>query len=116
VIEPTQAPSAHPTYIQGLGILLALVILIAIFLVITHALTLDTQVYAGFLFLLYWAGLMHGDRKAFPAALAGSLTGIAIGWCVHMQPLLLPGAVGGVLLALIILAAIYLLIIRRYYT
>lgn len=112
VTEPSAAPAARPTIVQGLGILVAVVVAIGIFSAIGHALTLDTQMYAGFLFLLYWAGIQHGAWDALPAALVGALTGVLIGWCVHMLPVLLPGAGGTLLLAAIILTSMYLLIVN----
>jgi hypothetical protein len=73
-------------------------------LLIYHALGITT-IWAGFLFLLYWMGLMQSAMKAWLPALLGALGGIALGWILIALPKIvgMPAMVGGgVLLAAII--------------
>lgn len=62
--------------------------------------------FAGFFFLLYWAGIRHGDPREFAPTLIGALGGLALAWLLHMLPASFgaPGIVAGLLL---VVAAVY---------
>lgn len=95
------------------GVILAgLLLLLAIYIAAGSALGLGA-LFAGNLFLFYWAGINELSLPALPAAVVGSLAGIANGALFAILPPLV-GTVPAVAIGLLVLiAAIYILILRR---
>ena len=90
---------------KGLLVLLAIVILVAAFIWMTHALGIS-QAWPGFLFILYWAGLEHVQMERLAPSVVGALAGFGIGWAMHVLPPLL-GVAGWAIVLGTILVAIY---------
>ncbi len=88
---------------QGLLVLLAIVALVAAFIWMTHALGI-TQVWAGFLFILYWAAIEHVQMERLVPSVAGALAGFAIAWSIQILPPLLGGAGWAIVLGTILVA------------
>ncbi|MDG0980907.1 MAG: hypothetical protein P8O79_14355 [Halieaceae bacterium] len=68
--------------LAALGVLLAVIALILGFIGLA-ALFNITEVWAGFLFLLYWGGIHHLDLKEYPAAALGSCFGLLLIYLAH---------------------------------
>lgn len=98
-IQPALSP------VKGLLVLIAIIALVALFVAINHTVNI-AEVWAGFLFILYWAGLQHLEMdKLLPSAL-GSLTGLALAYAMYILPSLLGG--GGLAIAIgLIVIAVY---------
>jgi len=105
--SPTTTVAPHrPTPARGLLILLAIIVVVGAFLVLTHALGLE-EVWAAFLFLLYWAGIEHAAPERLPAAIIGAALGLMMGYLLQMLPLTL-GVTPGILAFLVlVLVMIY---------
>lgn len=93
--------AAKLTPLKGLGMLLAVVVVIAGFLVLAHQLQIK-EFYAGFFFVLCWSALEHNKLEGLPKVLAGSLFGLALGFAMHQL-----GESGALIFLGIILAVIY---------
>lgn len=68
--------------LAAFGVLLAVIALIAGFIGLV-VLFKVTEVWAGFLFLLYWGGIHHLDLKEYPAAALGSCFGLLLIYLAH---------------------------------
>ena len=95
--EPALSPA------KGLLVLLAIIVLVALFLWLSHAVGV-VQVWAGFLFILYWAGLEHVQMEKLLPSIVGSLSGLGLAYAIHALPPLLGGAGWAIVLAAIVLA------------
>ncbi len=98
---------ARPALTPGKGLLalLAVVVLVAAFVWMNHALGVS-QVWAGFLFILYWAGLEHVQMERLVPSSVGALAGLGIAYALHVLPPQL-GATGWAIVVGLILVAIY---------
>lgn len=71
---------------KGLVVLLAIIGVIGAFLAFNHAIGIS-NVWAAFLFLLYWAGIEHASfEKLLPCAV-GAAIGLLMGFLLKMLPL-----------------------------
>ena len=68
--------------LAALGVLVAVIALIAGFIGLVVLFNI-TEVWAGFLFLLYWGGIHHLALKEYPAATLGSLFGLLLIYLAH---------------------------------
>ena len=76
------AAAPAPSVPVALLIVAATVVVCAAFIALN--LVAGTQeYYAGFFFLLYWAGLQKADLRVFPASAVGSFVGLALGYLLH---------------------------------
>ena len=75
-----ESPTLSP--IAAFGILLGVIAVILGFLALVVLLNI-TEVWAGFLFLLYWGGIHHLELKEYPAATLGSLFGLLLIYLAH---------------------------------
>jgi len=66
----------------GLALLVGVVLAVAGFVLLGYLLAL-TPLYAGFLFLWYWASVAKVDFKALPGILIGALAGTATAWLLQ---------------------------------
>ncbi|QDX80473.1 hypothetical protein B9N43_03905 [Denitratisoma sp. DHT3] len=88
---------------KGLLVLLAIIVVVGAFLALGHALGV-AEIWAAFLFLLYWAGIEHAAVDRLPACISGAVLGLLLGYLLKMLPLWLGAATGGgVFLALVLL-------------
>ena len=67
------------SYLSTILVLIGLIPFFGILLYLYKILNNDMS-YFGFLFLLYWAGMLRQDLHAFFPSLVGGLLGIGIGW------------------------------------
>lgn len=82
--EPSTA--AEPmTPGKGLLVLLAIVVVIGAFLALNHAIGIH-NVWAAFLFLLYWAGIEHASLEKMPSCVVGAALGLFMGFLLKMLP------------------------------
>lgn len=105
---PGQAASDNPapmTPLKGLLVLLGIVVVVGIFIAINMALGLH-QFWAGFLFLLYWAGVEHVAWDKLAACVVGAALGLVMAWLAAALPSSL-GSAGGVIFLILILGLIY---------
>lgn len=75
-----ESPTLSP--IAAFGVLLGVIAVILGFLALVVLLNI-TEVWAGFLFLLYWGGIHHLELKEYPAATLGSLFGLLLIYLAH---------------------------------
>ena len=75
--EAPQAPPV-PTVVQTLLLLVAITVGCAAYLGLNAALGTQ-EVWAGFLFLFYWAGIQKVDFSLFPSSVAGAFAGLLLG-------------------------------------
>jgi hypothetical protein len=75
--EAPQAPPV-PTVVQTLLLLVAITVGTAAYLGLNAALGTQ-EVWAGFLFLFYWAGIQKVDFSLFPSSVAGAFAGLLLG-------------------------------------
>jgi hypothetical protein len=89
-----EAP-ARPGVMTTLLMVIGVIPFIGLLVLIYHLLGIGA-VYMGFLFLLYWMGMMHQSMPAFAPALTGSLGGIGMAWILLWLPVIAgPAAVYG---------------------
>lgn len=96
--------SARPSVGTGILMVLGTVPFIGLLLGLYHLLGIG-MVYMGFLFLLYWMGILQQSMKDFVPSLLGGLGGIGLGWVLLGLPAIVgPAAMygGAVLLAAMI--------------
>ncbi len=108
------APSAGPgnsaqatapiSPVNGLLILAAVVVFVAIFLALNHAMGL-TESWSGFLFLVCWA-VSHMDFSRLADCAVGALVGVLVAYALQQLPPLL-GVAAFVPLLCVILAMVY---------
>lgn len=79
-----EAP-AQPSVMIGLLMVLGSVPFVGALLLAFHLLGIG-MVYMGFLFLLYWMGIMQQSMKAFVPSLVGGLAGIGMAWLLLALP------------------------------
>ena len=75
-----ESPTVSP--LAAFGVLLGVIAVILGFLGLVVLLSI-TEVWAGFLFLLYWGGIQHLELKEYPAATLGSLFGLLLIYLAH---------------------------------
>ena len=102
----TATATAKPTPVQALGVVAAVVVLVALYLMIGAALQI-VPLYAGFFFLLYWSSMRQMGADEFLPAVVGSLGGLGTGWLLHVAPTAY-GTAGLVAMLVLISVAIYL--------
>ncbi|WP_162987154.1 hypothetical protein [Sphingomonas paeninsulae] len=102
------SPAPVPTPMQGLFILAAIIVGVAIYLGLSYFLQIASP-YAGFLLLLYWGGLKGSAPAEFPAAFFGALGGVLLSYLLWALPLAM-GSAGLVIALLLITFAVYALV------
>jgi hypothetical protein len=80
VSQNQESPTVSP--LAAFGVLLGVIAVILGFLGLVVLLSI-TEVWAGFLFLLYWGGIQHLELKEYPAATLGSLFGLLLIYLAH---------------------------------
>lgn len=99
-------PEAAPmTPLKGLLVLLAIIVVIGAFVALCLALDIH-QMWAAFLFLLYWAGIEHVAFDKLLPCLMGAVGGLLLAWSEQLLPGLL-GEMGGLAFFGLILVAVY---------
>lgn len=109
--ESPTAPIAAPEHLPPLKaffVLLGLIVVVAGFLVLAHALGL-LSVFAGMLLVFYWFACKSGELRALPSALLGGLGGILNG-ALFVLPGIEPG-LSALLGLIVVLVALYLMLI-----
>lgn len=91
---------------KGLLVLLAIVVVIGAFLALNHGLGI-TEVWAAFLFLLYWAGIEHAAVEKLPSCIVGAVLGLLMGYLMNRLPIWLGASTGGMVFLGLILLLIY---------
>ena len=78
---------------KGMLVLLAIIVVIGAFLALNHAIGIQ-NVWAAFLFLLYWAGIEHANSEKMLPCVVGAALGLLMGFLLKMLPLCLgePGS------------------------
>jgi hypothetical protein len=99
----TQA-TARMSPVQGLMVLAAVVIFVAIYLTLNHAMGL-TESWSGFLFLVCWA-VSHMDLSKLADCAVGAFVGVLVAYALQRLPPVL-GAVALVPILCVILALVY---------
>ena len=108
------APAAAPAPKAWQAALLAPVVLVlaGVFIGICVALG-SVEFYAGFFFLLYWAGLQHASVEALPSSVFGSFLGVALGLALQQLTTRLGAAVGAGVFVALLIPILYLQIRRQ---
>lgn len=91
---------------KGLLILAAVVVVVGVFLALSHALGVG-EVWAAFLFLLYWAGIEHAAIDKLGACIVGAALGLLMGYLLQTLPVVL-GSAGIVVFLGAVLLLVYL--------
>ncbi len=101
-----QAETTDPmTPVKGLLVLLGIIIVVGGFIALNTALGLH-EFWAGFLFLLYWAGIEQFAWDKLAACVVGAIVGLLMAWLAFALPGWL-GDAGGLVFLALILALIY---------
>ncbi|MCG3168935.1 MAG: hypothetical protein CALGDGBN_00445 [Pseudomonadales bacterium] len=98
-------PAAPMTPLKGLLVLLAIIVVVGAFIALNSALGVH-DFWAGFLFLLYWAGIEHAALEKVPACVVGSVVGLTMAWLLQSLPVWF-GDAGGLIFMGLILALVY---------
>ncbi|MBK6678467.1 MAG: hypothetical protein IPG52_17245 [Rhodocyclaceae bacterium] len=100
--------SASTTMTPGKGLLVlgVIVIVIGSFLALTHTLAIH-NVWAAFLFLLYWAGIEHASFEKLLPCVVGATLGLLMGFLLKMLPAWL-GDSGIIVFLAAVLVLVYL--------
>ncbi|WP_296676108.1 hypothetical protein [Novosphingobium sp.] len=106
---PPQVPP--PTPIAGLAILAIVVVLLVAYMAVALQFVADTALVGAFMLLWYWANNGELEISRFPAALVGSVVGIAVAWFLAYGPTHM-GGLGMALSLVALLLALYLDIIK----
>jgi hypothetical protein len=77
-------PDARITPVQGLLVLAAVVVFVAVYLILNHALGL-TESWAGFLFLVCWA-VSHLDVSKLAECAVGAFVGVLVAYAMQRLP------------------------------
>lgn len=93
------------TPLKGLLVLLGVVVVVGGFIALNAAFGIH-EYWAGFLFLLYWAGIEHMEFEKLPACIVGALLGLLMGWLLLMLPVWF-GQTGGFIFLGLVLALVY---------
>lgn len=97
------------------GPMIAIIVVVALIPLIGALMFLATQIgvidflFAGFLFILYWAGIKAMAPHEFAPALVGSLGGLGMAYLLHALPLMF-GIAGAVVAGLAVALSIYLIV------
>lgn len=73
------------TPLKGLLVLAAIIVVVAGFIVLNSAFGIH-EFWAGFLFLLYWAGIEHMAFDRLAACVVGALIGLVMAWLLFALP------------------------------
>lgn len=105
VAETRSTPDAPPALSpsKGLLVLVAIIALVALFLTLSHLVNV-VEVWAGFLFILYWAGLQHLQMDKLAPSVVGALTGLGLAYALYALPPLLGGAGWAIVLGAVVVA------------
>ena len=103
--ETRAAPHVRPALspAKGLLVLLAIIVLVVAFLALSHAAGV-TEVWAGFLFVLYWAAIEHVQMEKLVPSIVGSVAGLGIAYAMHAVPPLMGGAGWAIVLGVVVVA------------
>jgi len=102
---PASDHAGKPSPAKGLLILLGVVVVIGLFIALTHTLAIE-HAWVAFLFLLYWAGIEHTDFRKLPHCVVGAALGLTVAYLLHALPLAM-GTAAFALCLVGILALIY---------
>lgn len=98
------APAAM-TPVKGFLTLVAVVVVLAAFLVLSHFAGI-TETWAAFLFLLYWGGIQHTNMEQLPGTVLGSIIGLLLAYLFQQSPVWF-GSAGGNVFLCVILVVVY---------
>lgn len=105
-VDTAQASgAAQPPLTPGKGLLalLAIIVLVALYLWLAHAVGVS-EVWPGMLFVLYWAALEHVQMDRLVPSAVGALCGLGLAFAMQPLPQWLGDAGWAVFLALILVA------------
>jgi predicted membrane metal-binding protein len=107
--SPIEGNSRHPTPLQGFGTLGAAIAVVGSFIAASGALGI-VDMWVGFLFALYWAGLQRSDFKKLPASFLGAAIGISYAYMLRELPSVMPN--GALIVCIVaVIAMVYLQIV-----
>lgn len=73
---------------MGLATLASAIVVVGTFVALAHVLAID-DIWVGFLFALYWAGLERGNFKRLPQCAVGAALGLTVAYFLHIAPQIL---------------------------
>lgn len=113
-LDAHEAAAAPPvTPLKALIMLPILLVLIATFGALSAAAG-SHEVYVGFLFLLYWAGLQHADMKALPSAVVGSAVGLGLAYALHLLTAQFGATNGPLVFLAVILPVLFFQVLGKF--
>lgn len=92
--------------IKGLGKLIAAVVVVGVFIALSGALGI-VDIWVGFLFALYWAGLQRSDFKKFTGCLLGAAIGLSYAYMLRELPPII-GSAGMIVSIIVVIGMVYL--------
>lgn len=92
--EPQRVPLS-----QGLIVLGAVVVLIAAYIALCVGLSV-ADLFPGYFFLYHWGSIEQARISALARVIPGAITGLALGWLLHLTGGSLVGVIGFVVLLL----------------
>lgn len=84
---------------QGLFLLGAVVVLVASYIALCAGLRV-ADLFPGYFFLYHWGSIEQAKMRALSHVIPGAVTGLALGWLLHLMSGSLTGMVGFILLLL----------------
>lgn len=105
------APASRMSTTSGLMLVVAVILAIAGFVALGHALALS-PLYAGFLLLWYWATVDKLDFQAAPATIAGAIGGAATAWALQFATQ--TGSTAGIIMILAMIVVALFVQIMNY--
>ena len=97
--------TAPITPLKGLLVLLGIIVVVGGFIALNSALGVH-EFWAGFLFLLYWAGIEHVAWDKLAACVVGAVVGLTMAWLLFALPGWF-GEAGGFIFLGLILVLVY---------
>lgn len=113
-VDGHEAAAAPPvTPLKALVLLPILLVLIGVFIALSAAAG-SHEVYVGFLFLLYWAGLQHADMKALPATVVSSVAGLSLAYALNLLTAQFGPATGPLVFLAVILPVLFCQVLGKF--
>ena len=98
-IEAVAAETARLSLSQGLLLLGAVVVLVAAYIGVCAGLSV-IDLFPGFFFLYHWGSIEQARMPALASVIPGAVTGLVLGWLLHLTDGTLIGLIAFVLLLL----------------
>jgi hypothetical protein len=94
---------------MGLAVLAGVVVMLGLFVALSMSLGIG-DIWVSFLFALYWSGIERANFAKLAECIVGAIVGLGLAWGLQVLPAAY-GTLGTIIIAVMILAALYCLIV-----